>query len=177
MGNLIDDPAKHSFHDTDLSPKVAHARHALAIDETRQSFMPTLWTNIDDRPTVKQVWFPGVHSDVGGGYAHCGLSDGALKWMIEEAQDLGLVFRDRVIEQVRPDARGLLHDSCIGLFARLKTRPREIPRIAQEALAKGRLHSSARGGKSGFRGSRWSARWPMAGVPTTTGTPCHTRPS
>lgn len=141
--NLIDDPAKHSFHDTALSLKVAHARHALAIDETRQSFMPTLWTNIEDRPTVKQVWFPGVHSDVGGGYAHCGLSDGALKWMIEEAQDLGLVFRDRVIEQVRPDARGLLHESCIGVFARLKTRPREIPRIARDAVDKGRLHSSA----------------------------------
>lgn len=141
--NLIDDPAKHSFHDTDLSMKVTHARHALAIDETRQSFMPTLWTNIENRPTVKQVWFPGVHSDVGGGYAHCGLSDGALKWMIEEAQAQGLAFRDRIIDQVRPDPRGLLHDSCIGVFAKLKTRPREVPKFEQDAVGKGRLDASA----------------------------------
>ncbi|MEN3973727.1 DUF2235 domain-containing protein [Emcibacter sp. SYSU 3D8] len=141
--NLLDDPDKHSFHDTALSHKVAHARHALAIDETRQSFMPTLWTGIEDRPTVKQVWFPGVHSDVGGGYGHCGLSDGALGWMIEEARLQGLAFRDGITAQLQPDPRGLLHDSCVGVFAKLKTRPRQVPRFGEAAVKADVLHASA----------------------------------
>lgn len=126
---LIDDPSKHSFHDTALSPIVDNARHAIAIDERRQSFTPTLWTNVQDNPRVKQVWFPGVHSDVGGGYSRCGLSDGALKWMIEEAQQLGLDFR-QIGSLIAPDSSGQLHDSVIGVFKSLKTLPRDVPLFA-----------------------------------------------
>lgn len=129
--NLIDDPAKHRFHDTQLSPIVANARHAIAIDEKRQSFIPTLWTNVDGNPSVRQVWFPGVHGDVGGGYGRCGLSDGALKWMMDEAELLGLKFREGIDGQLAPDPLGQLHDSVTGIFKTLKTRPREVPLFSE----------------------------------------------
>jgi uncharacterized protein (DUF2235 family) len=87
------------FHDVQLSDQVTRARHALAIDETRMKFAPTFWeaasesaaaSTMDAR--VKQVWFEGAHSDVGGGYPETGLSDTALLWMAREAHDAGLVF-------------------------------------------------------------------------------------
>lgn len=124
---LIDDPTRHAFHDTNLSPIVKNARHAVAIDEKRQSFAPALWTGIEARPEVKQLWFPGVHGDVGGGYGRTQLSDGALLWMMDECEALGLRLRDDVRNQLSPNARGVLHDSMTGVFKRLKTRPREVP--------------------------------------------------
>jgi hypothetical protein len=130
--NLIDDPARHSFHDTDLSTIVKNARHAVAIDELRQSFSPTLWTKVAGRKDVLQVWFPGVHSDVGGGYAQSDLSDGALIWMIEEAKACGLKIRPGVLKQLKSDPRGLLHDSLTGVFKELKTRPRYVPHFTAE---------------------------------------------
>jgi hypothetical protein len=87
------------FHDVQLNRQVERARHALAIDETRLKFAPTFWEAPEeppDAPTederVKQVWFEGAHSDVGGGYRETGLSDTSLLWMAREAHDAGLVF-------------------------------------------------------------------------------------
>jgi uncharacterized protein (DUF2235 family) len=87
------------FHDVQLSDQVLCARHALAIDETRLKFEPTFWEASDDAadtlredPRVKQVWFEGAHSDIGGGYADTGLSDTVLLWMAGEAHAAGLVF-------------------------------------------------------------------------------------
>ncbi|MFI1918396.1 DUF2235 domain-containing protein [Nocardia sp. NPDC020380] len=90
---------RHRFHDVNLSRIVLCARQALAMDERRRVFAPCLWEvpageqQLYDRPDrVKQVWFEGVHSDVGGGYADCGLSDITLRWMIAEAEAEGLAF-------------------------------------------------------------------------------------
>jgi hypothetical protein len=87
------------FHDVQLSSQVLRARHALAIDETRLKFAPTFWEVPDEPsaaptedPRVKQVWFEGAHSDVGGGYRSTGLSDTVLLWMAREAHAAGLVF-------------------------------------------------------------------------------------
>ena len=88
------------FHNVQLSNQVLCARQALAIDETRMKFEPTFWEapgEPADAPTgriprVKQVWFEGAHSDVGGGYAETGLSDTTLLWMAREAHAAGLVF-------------------------------------------------------------------------------------
>ena len=87
------------FHDVQLSGQVLRARHAMAVDETRLKFAPTFWeapTQPPDAPRedkrVKQVWFEGAHSDVGGGYAETGLSDTSLLWMAREAHEAGLVF-------------------------------------------------------------------------------------
>jgi len=87
------------FHDVQLSGHIQRARHALAVDETRVKFAPSFWEapeqplgagTEDER--VKQVWFEGAHSDVGGGYRDTGLSDTSLLWMAREAHDAGLVF-------------------------------------------------------------------------------------
>jgi uncharacterized protein (DUF2235 family) len=80
----------YQFHDVSLSPMVDRARHAVAIDERKHDFAPTLWNNLDqlnemrgadpagaDAP-YQQVWFPGVHGSVGGGGERRGLSDAAL---------------------------------------------------------------------------------------------------
>lgn len=87
------------FHDVQLNDGVRCARQALAIDETRLKFAPTFWEAPPDAadaatedPRVKQVWFEGAHSDVGGGYAQTGLSDTTLLWMAREAHHEGLVF-------------------------------------------------------------------------------------
>jgi len=130
--NLFDDPDKWRFYDTTLGKHVLQARHAVAIDEMRASFTPTLWTDaggvpIPEDSRVKQVWFPGVHCDVGGGYSSCGLSDLALDWMVQEATETGIAFDSTLLGQIRPDPRGVLHDSWKGVFKALRTRPRSIP--------------------------------------------------
>lgn len=89
--------AQYEFHDTALSRCVEHARHAVAIDERRAAFTPTLWTNIDafntpgTRPRVAQQWFPGDHGGVGGGGSR-GLSNCALMWVLEGAELAGLTI-------------------------------------------------------------------------------------
>lgn len=82
------------FHDTDLSATVKFAFHAVAIDERRKAFLPTLWTQTEDgvraNQRIEQEWFPGNHSDVGGGTSSPDLSDIALDWMGERARIAGL---------------------------------------------------------------------------------------
>ncbi len=136
---LLDSADKYRFHDTALSHIVQHARHAVAMDERRASFAPTLWSNVPAAADVQQIWFPGVHSDVGGGYLETGLSDGALSWMFSEAKKQGLMLWPKVQKQLNPNAQGILHDSCTGVFKVLKTRPRTNPQIPDEKAA---LHKS-----------------------------------
>ena len=89
------------FHDREFGKHIDVGLHAMAVDEMRRPFKPTMWMRRkDDAPldaAVEQVWFAGAHSNVGGGYAHCGLSDLALTWMIarvERSHDAG-VRRER----------------------------------------------------------------------------------
>lgn len=137
--NLLDDRNRYTFHDTTLHKTVKTARHALAMDERRSSFQPTLWTNVPAGHDVQQLWFPGVHSDVGGGYRECGLADGALHWMIEEASKCGVQFNNAVW-QIKPDYHDMMHDSCDGVFRLLPTQPRSIANIV---TAPASFHSSA----------------------------------
>jgi uncharacterized protein (DUF2235 family) len=82
------------FHDTQLGPHVRNAYHALAIDEERLPFKPTLWTRkAVPSQTLEQVWFAGVHTEIGGGSASSCLSDIALLWMIDRATSHGLALR------------------------------------------------------------------------------------
>jgi uncharacterized protein (DUF2235 family) len=80
------------FHDTSLSSTVDAAFQALAIDEERDPFRPTLWTDVPERQRVEQVWFTGVHRDVGGGYPKHELSDITLVWMMDRARECELKF-------------------------------------------------------------------------------------
>ena len=110
------DPALYSFLDTGLHPDVLNAFQALAIDERRVQFPPTLWTPpFGLTQTVRQIWFAGVHCDVGGGYPQTGLSDITLSWMMSNAAALGLQFDPTVVSQYTPidpnDAAAPAHES------------------------------------------------------------------
>jgi uncharacterized protein (DUF2235 family) len=89
---IIDKLFRSTFHDTQLSSIVKSAYHALAIDEHRLPFRPTqMKPNKNHNPSnFEEKWFPGVHSNVGGGYATTGLSDVSLEWMAAKAMEHGL---------------------------------------------------------------------------------------
>ena len=110
---------KYQFHDTELSAHVQHAYHALAIDERRAPFEPTLWQYKPKADqTVEQVWFCGAHSDVGGGYETSGLSDIALEWMLEKARGAGLELDAQASASytLAPDPLAERHNSKKGLY-------------------------------------------------------------
>lgn len=147
--NLLDANDDHRFHDTNLNPLIINARHAVALDEIRASFQPTLWLDngSENSSRLKQVWFPGVHCDVGGGYRETGLSDQALLWMIEESQALELAFNPDMISaalhQILPNPRDVLHDSYTDMFKLLPNQPRSIPNLDDTSPANlQRLHPS-----------------------------------
>ena len=127
--NLIN--RRWQFHDTQLSSTVRSAFHALAIDERRSSFEPAVW-NPSPAATGQQreqVWFAGVHSDVGGGYPDRALADIALLWMVDRAQSCGLAFRPGAFAGLPPrNVSGQLHDSSNGLFRLIGTSSRAIGR-------------------------------------------------
>lgn len=112
----------HQFHDVRLGSAVATARQALAIDEPRMKFEPCLWEQpvpAWDPRRIKQVWFEGCHSDVGGGYksAEAGLSNVALLWMAAEAQAQGLVFDVDLFErQLLGRAPMVRHDPSRAMY-------------------------------------------------------------
>jgi uncharacterized protein (DUF2235 family) len=98
------------FCNTKLSDKVVHGIHAIAVDERRLDFTPSLWDS--DRPGIKQALFPGAHADVGGGYpaAESGLSDAALNWVTQELSLLNVSFTRPAPVLPQPDARGVAHE-------------------------------------------------------------------
>jgi uncharacterized protein (DUF2235 family) len=141
-----------------LSPRVRKARHALALDDQRDSFQPLLWDEVRERVhqevggwinsistscngrrevvreprkvepgRLKQVWFAGMHSDVGGGYPDESLSYVSLVWMLDEidgALDLIDVNVDRIRKMA--NAFGTIHDSRSGFGIYYRYQPRRI---------------------------------------------------
>lgn len=150
---------KYAFHDTDLSSSVESARHAVAIDERRRTFPPTLWDNLDDLnkrsltapdqpPAYQQLWFPGVHGGVGGGGDIVGLSHAALYWIAKGAESAGLRFKpelEEVIAGIDPavpannksNQTGLLW-KLVALDARDRKQLRRIDEVSM--LARRRYH-------------------------------------
>jgi uncharacterized protein (DUF2235 family) len=116
------------FHDTDLAPNVDFAYHALAIHEYRESFRPTLWTGQSPGQTVEQVWFPGAHSDVGGGLEEQGLSNAALQWMARRAAATGLEMNMQVLAcaDLQPNLLTAVNESRRGFFKAFKEYERPI---------------------------------------------------
>jgi uncharacterized protein (DUF2235 family) len=120
------------FADNKLNPAVLHGIQAIAIDEKRIDFTPSIW---EERDGVVQVLFPGAHSDVGGGYApeETGLSDIALLWMIDQVKGQGLRFdREPALD---PKAAIIVHRPWIG--SAFQTADRRLPanlRISSSAL-------------------------------------------
>lgn len=105
------------YHDVELQ-NTDYAYHALAIDECRKPFKPSIWTTQpNDCQEVKQVWFSGVHSNIGGGYANDGLSDIALAWMVKMVSTRGLRFNAAHLgATVNPNHMGQLVDSYSTLY-------------------------------------------------------------
>lgn len=131
------------FHDTTLSPYVHHACQALAIDEQRGNFKPCLWQqhpNALPGQQMVQAWFPGVHCDVGGGYAQTGLADCTLNWMAEYARAAGLDIDAGSFPDPNPD--GTLHDSLTGLYKILPSERRTIGQTMPNTQPQ-RIHTDA----------------------------------
>jgi uncharacterized protein (DUF2235 family) len=103
---------KHSFHDFKLSASVESAYHALAIDDERKSFHPILWdADISEEQHLKQVWFCGMHTDVGGGYEKAELSDLPLTWILKMAMEKNLLMYSEHEITIGGDANGHMHNS------------------------------------------------------------------
>jgi uncharacterized protein (DUF2235 family) len=112
---------KYLFHDVKLSSQIKYAYHALAVDEQRKSFTPTLWETSATgsngaNQVAEQVWFSGTHSNIGGGYEDSGLSNITLKWMIDKAKDTGLEFDDSYVNALLADSSGELRGTNTLLY-------------------------------------------------------------
>ncbi len=112
---------RNQFHDTDLSSRIRYAFHAISVDEKRKNFEAALWHQQPgtNSQVLEQMWFPGVHTDIGGGNAEneSGLSDIPLQWMLEKAESCDLNF-DNI--SINPDPMAGMHESYRGFYTLIK---------------------------------------------------------
>ncbi|HEY1474240.1 MAG TPA: DUF2235 domain-containing protein [Pseudolabrys sp.] len=141
-----------SFADRDPSDRLLTIRHALSLDDERPTFRPVLWNEvlkdlhnpndvtkqkILSPERIQQVWFAGVHANVGGGYPDDGLAFTALKWMMDEAGKgpFGLrydpLFSDEIAGHVNPD--GEEYDSRSGIAGYYRYGPRQVAALSHDA--------------------------------------------
>lgn len=74
----------------DIADNVQHCFHAMALNERRESFGLTRLNEDHQKANIEEVWFRGVHSDIGGGSDNEARSNIALNWMLDNAIDCGL---------------------------------------------------------------------------------------
>ena len=145
--NLLDKTSDavwpHRFYNYQLSERVENVYHALALDDERRTFHPRVWRE-EEKPdsngkllrpkNIEQVWFSGVHSNVGGGYVRDGLSFVTLNWMIKRAAVYGLAFKKDIAERVDQDANvhGKFYDSRAGLGLYYRYAPRNLEALCIE---------------------------------------------
>ena len=123
---------EYCFYDTALSNCVEYAFQALSLDERRYAFQPTLWEKLEgNTTTLRQVWFPGAHSNIGGGYDDQQIATISLAWMVAQCQsfidfDLDYIldqwdeceqFHEKHDEKVRPWSFGYIWDGLAGVYA------------------------------------------------------------
>ncbi len=141
---------RHRYGERDLHTDVRHGYHAVAIDDERHTFHPVLWdeSKTSDPERIEQVWFPGMHSDVGGGYPNGDLSALSLHWMMQRVSGShGLRFLDnerRDIEK-RVTNTAPMHNSRAGTGVYYRYNPRLVSRFyvsddEQRPPAKPKLH-------------------------------------
>ncbi|KAK5125780.1 hypothetical protein LTR85_012056 [Meristemomyces frigidus] len=121
-----------SFYDTSLSNCIEFAFQALALDERRYAFQPTLWEKFPDNDTVlRQVWFPGAHANIGGGYDDQQIATITLAWMMAQCQPFLDFDTDYLLDQwedaeelyekhdekERPWSFGRIWDGMAGIYA------------------------------------------------------------
>jgi uncharacterized protein (DUF2235 family) len=154
MGKYFPRLKTHPF--TDRNRSVEYVRHALAIDERRTMFNPQPWPAgepywggpfkpRDEKKVhlqnVEEVWFAGVHADIGGGYpeAESGLAKLPLLWMIEETKPLGLDYATRTVNElvrgkrgkyIEPNPLAARHNSMRRLWPAVEFFPRRMPKTS-----------------------------------------------
>ncbi|EMC92724.1 hypothetical protein BAUCODRAFT_95968 [Baudoinia panamericana UAMH 10762] len=121
-----------SFYDTSLSNCIEYAFQALALDERRYAFQPTLWEKFEDNETVlRQVWFAGAHGNIGGAYEDQQMATTTLAWMMAQCQqfldfDVDYLmdqweaaedYYERHDQKVRPWAFGKTFTGVGGIYA------------------------------------------------------------
>eukprot|EP00831_Metopus_contortus_P037825 TRINITY_DN2979_c0_g4_i1.p2 TRINITY_DN2979_c0_g4~~TRINITY_DN2979_c0_g4_i1.p2 ORF type:complete len:442 (-),score=67.97 TRINITY_DN2979_c0_g4_i1:1176-2501(-) len=105
LWDTVKSAAYDDYNDNELAPNVKQAYHAMSIDELRAKF-PVL--RFQENKLAREIWFAGIHSDIGGGYEDDdGLSNITLKWMIENAIDQGLEFK---LASITESPLGIVHD-------------------------------------------------------------------
>ena len=133
------------FENQDLADNVARACHALSIDDERKTFHPLLWNeNEGTQSIIEQVWFSGVHANVGGGYPKQGMSLVTLDWMLHKAGEMGLIFNTHD-EQNFTEHRNIndkLYNSRSGIKAIYRYTPRNIGTICAQHGVSPRIHLS-----------------------------------
>lgn len=133
-----------SFPDQDLSPIVKRACHALALDDERRTFHPVLWNErvekdlvargLVEKDRISQVWFAGMHSNVGGGYPKDALAHVSLNWMINEATKTGLKLDPLAIAQFKhlENAHADMGNSRSGPAAYYRYDPRRVSNLCND---------------------------------------------
>ena len=122
-----------------LTPNVRYAFHALSIDDERRTFKPVMWHDADKAAgaILEQVWFAGVHSNVGGGYPKEGLATVSLYWMMDKAQgktvpggDLRFVPDADQTAHDQANAHSTLYDSRAGLASYYRYQVRDLESLS-----------------------------------------------
>jgi uncharacterized protein (DUF2235 family) len=144
--------------DCELDGRVKRACHALSVDDERTTFHPVLWDERHEEPLaprtdgkryladerISQVWFPGVHSNVGGGYPDDSVSQISLIWIMSEAKACGLQFKS--VAEASPqtfehpttaqDKDGRIYDPRSGLGGYYRYGPRSLFLLGKELLSR-----------------------------------------
>src|SRR5262249_36234323 len=127
-----------SFGDRHLSSIVKCAYHALSLDDERRTFHPILWdeSSKSDRERMQQVWFAGVHANVGGGYPKDGLAYISLHWMVSKAGELGLRFLEADLKEIEQqiDAHDDLYNSRAGVAGYYRYSPRPVTTLCHDTI-------------------------------------------
>jgi uncharacterized protein (DUF2235 family) len=139
VDKIVNSIIHHRAYNFELTPNITRACHALSIDDARTSFWPLIWDEVKAEAkgvTVDQVWFAGVHSDVGGGYPRQDMSNVPLLWVLEQAMGdgTGLKLNKRAMQELRDRANihDKIHDSRDGFGLFYRYHPREIETLCQK---------------------------------------------
>ncbi|RVX72038.1 hypothetical protein B0A52_04636 [Exophiala mesophila] len=149
VGLLPQPPSKDfAFVDTRVESNIEYAFQALALDEHRRAYAPTIWDwpkDKSDLKVLKQTWFPGVHSDIGGSYDDTALANLTLAWMVSQLEPLLTVDRGYLMELIRPTS-GLLNPISNGENGTNNTHRGSIPRVNTHGTTRpwglGKIHDS-----------------------------------
>ncbi len=157
LDTLINVFLPHRFYDLSPDNCVKNVYHAMAIDDERRTFWPLVWNEKmfdGEGKKIEQVWFTGMHSNVGGGYDRHELSNITFDWMMERLEghanaskprNGGLELKEDVITGAREDANpfGKMYDSRDGLAVYYRYSPRPIQKLCDNILnSRIKIHDS-----------------------------------